>query len=364
MQLLLVLLLFVVMQSPAATEGDRNADIWTRMESSGLTGQKMVADEKPFGKGHELIVATTTRDGLAVFIVDQRTHRVDWIVDMQPKGPAFCEAKLEVGPGPRAYVHCFNSYGLYQSSIRYRLDPAAKRTTERMEYQRSGPLIWRGGKWVTYERPEEQTVDLPGGTTVRVDNPDRRGLHVAKNGRGKFYPIPAVSMAEHRKLRAKEPRPLQLGNEIGPMAGDGERIRFAGSFYDGEGSSGVGGLYEFNPATGEYRVERLPEMLDWSGSAIAIDGDRIWIGLNDRTEGYPIAGGLLRYNRVTGERRVYPVKDPVWRIEKMENGVRLATSYGAVELEEESGRMTHYRLEPGAGGRAEVVRSVSVVLGH
>lgn len=134
---------------------------------------------------------------------------------------------------------------------------------------------------------------------------------------------------------------------------EGSTLWFANDFYDGEGLSGVGAIGSFNVNTAEYRMEYLPEIAPWSGSAILLDGDDVWVGLMRRPEGAPYGAGLLRYNRRTGAVLRYPFPDLVHSIDRFGDALYLGTSRGLYLLR--GGELTHLRFEPVAEGRWSMV---------
>lgn len=89
-----------------------------------------------------------------------------------------------------------------------------------------------------------------------TDYPEETGLRISKNGGGKFYPIPGVS--------------------------------------------GMGGLIEFDPVPGEYRVRKMPELTEWSGSSMKLDGPVERIGLVGVWERVTDRQGAPADNRRTG----------------------------------------------------------------
>ena len=103
-----------------------------------------------------------------------------------------------------------------------------------------------------------------------------------------------------------------MESDIGPFVQDGDKIWFATSFYDGEGVSGLGAIGTFDIATRKYQMRYLPEIAPWSGSAILLDGDDLWIGLKHRPEGADIGGGLLRYNMRTGAVKTFAIPDVIF----------------------------------------------------
>lgn len=139
----------------------------------------------------------------------------------------------------------------------------------------------------------------------------------------------------------------------GPAVRDGDTIWFATSFYDGEGATGVGAIGSFHLPSRQYRLRYLPEIAPWAGSAILLDGDDLWIGLMRQSEGLPYSGGLLRYNRRTGDTGRYDVPDLIYSIHVFNGALWMGTNHGVYTLRDS--RLTVLRPEPDPVGRTVLV---------
>jgi hypothetical protein len=82
--------------------------------------------------------------------------------------------------------------------------------------------------------------------------------------------------------------PGELENHIGPFALDGERLWFANESYDGAGPSGVEAIGSIGITTLQYEMRYLPEIAPWSGSALLVDQDLVWVG-RMRLKAWPTA---------------------------------------------------------------------------
>jgi hypothetical protein len=102
-----------------------------------------------------------------------------------------------------------------------------------------------------------------------------------------------------------------IGQSITATFVDGNAIWFGIGFYDGEGSTGVGGFGKFNIKTGKIEIIRPQLTIHSSISPMLFDGKSLWFGTYNSYEclGYPPANGLVRYEWKTGEIESFEGKD-------------------------------------------------------
>ena len=68
----------------------------------------------------------------------------------------------------------------------------------------------------------------------------------------KSYPAPIPTVDFYRQTLPQKQAPAEMESDIGPFVQDGDKIWFATSFYDGEGTSGIGAIGSFDIATHKY----------------------------------------------------------------------------------------------------------------
>jgi hypothetical protein len=136
----------------------------------------------------------------------------------------------------------------------------------------------------------------------------------------------------------------------------GERIWFGKAFYDGEGITGVGGLGYFDTREKKFTIFSIPELVDWSISALLVEDDSVWAGLVNYPEGAERTGGLVRYDLSTHNVTRYYVPDIVLTLIRRGNALFIGTSNGLYILRD--GRFTRFRFEPGLDGKFEAVRDL------
>jgi hypothetical protein len=157
--------------------------------------------------------------------------------------------------------------------------------------------------------------------------------------RTKFYPLPQSTVAEFLRLRSnewevKQSTPVTPGNYrrqevIGAYQLEGEKIWFGKSFYDSEGCRGVGAFGYFDTATRSYTLFSPPEVVSYEVSAILVQPDTVWLGLDEFIEDIStFPGGLLRWDRATQKAQKYPLEFVIQNIQAEGDSLRLKARDG------------------------------------
>ncbi len=144
-------------------------------------------------------------------------------------------------------------------------------------------------------------------------------------------PMPVSTLGEVEKARperAKQGSITEVEEQIGPYQRVGNKIWIGKTFFDAEGTVGVGDIGYFDEATHNWVFLHLPEMADWSTSALLVEPDAIWVGLVKRDEGAGISGGLLHYNRATNKVTRIALPDVVEKIVRVGKRLYCGTSGG------------------------------------
>jgi hypothetical protein len=153
-----------------------------------------------------------------------------------------------------------------------------------------------------------------------------------------FYPLPQSTFEKYSELRADDLRRNPLAatagqydrqEVVGPYQIEGGTIWFGDSYYDSEGMRGVGAFGYFDTATRSYTLYSPPEVARYEISAILVQPDWVWVGLDQFIEDISkIPGGLVRFNRRTHEIQKYPLEFQVESIQAEGAGLRLKTRNG------------------------------------
>jgi hypothetical protein len=164
-------------------------------------------------------------------------------------------------------------------------------------------------------------------------------IEMLAGNHSKFYPLPQSTVGEFLRLRSnnsfvKQSTPVSPANYqreevIGPSQLEGGKLWFGKSFYDGEGCRGVGAFGYFDTATRSYTLFSPPEVVDYEVSAILIQPDAVWLGLDVFEEDISTSpGGLLRWDLATQKAQKYPLEFVIQDIQAEGDSLRLKTRNG------------------------------------
>jgi hypothetical protein len=156
------------------------------------------------------------------------------------------------------------------------------------------------------------------------------------SGQTKFYPLPQSSYDEYSRLRSEQARinsitagTYQRQEVIGPHQVEGDQIWFGNNYYDGEGDTGVGAFGYFDTSTRQYTLFSPPEVANYEVSAILVERDSVWLGLDQFVEDIStVPGGLARWDRNTHATYFYPLEFAITKIQREGDSLRLETRYG------------------------------------
>jgi hypothetical protein len=218
----------------------------------------------------------------------------------------------------------------------------------------------------TDAHPERTTVELGGGSscsvhteTVLHNTASRQVLCLVNGELQTFHP----PQADFERFAAARPEKVSNGyteehatfNEtIGPYQFDGERLWFGLDFYDGEGMAGVGAFGTFDPQVRTFEMHYLPEIADWSVSALLVEPEAVWLGLVRHPEGASYSGGLLRWDRNTRAVQRWPKTPVISGIVRQGERLYMATDEGAAIFED--GEFIRYLLDVDRNGEYRLVK--------
>ena len=330
-----------------------------------------------------------------VFIVYGKTNQTYMVLEISSEDHRCCGPKLETPTKNNVYVHWYSDYGFYSSSDKYEYDLLARRRGSHHKYKQfsvkgaskdKDGLVFSGtygatdeslslhrlenGQWMVEDVAKTEPDGAPSVKSIQITNGHRLEVSakeivvIDRKQRRQSYPAPVPSRDLYKRLRpetrtvssAGDSFPGSIENEIGPIAFDGERLWFANTFYDGEGTSGLGAIGSFDVASRKYEMRYLPEIARWSASALLLDKGKLWIGLMGRPEGTPYGSGVLRFDTKTGATRTFPIKDYVLSIDRSSDLLYFGTSHGVYELDLPTDRIVHIRIEPGPSEKPGVIR--------
>lgn len=351
--------------------------------------------------GHSVVLARDAGD-IRLFIAAEPGGREVMPLDSFPKGSIAALPSIEVIGDHSAYLHFYGDYGLYYGSRKYVFDIGDGKAPIRIPYgivslrsvlRRDGTLNYQAffadaGKvqdsaaarqaTITVQPrsgayPNFQVLDIGLAREYPVlTEPAMRGSagqkviveHHTPAGQphqasallvnDQSFPAPVPTPDLYRQTLPHKQPPGEIESDIGPFVQEGDKVWFATTFYDGEGVSGIGAIGSFDIAARKYQMRYLPQIAPWSGSAIMLDGDDLWIGLKRRPEGADLGGGLLRYNIRTGAVQTFAIPDVIFTIDRGGDAVYCGTSHGLYLVR--GGQVTQLRFEPDETGQLAMIR--------
>jgi hypothetical protein len=180
-------------------------------------------------------------------------------------------------------------------------------------------------------------------------------------GTTKSYPLPQSNLEIYAKLRPADLKrnPIAAtGNRyeceetIGPHQLEGDKLWFGNNFYDSEGERGVGAFGYFDAATRLYQLYSPSEVAPYEVSAILVEPNVVWLGLDYSSEDISVfPGGLVEWNRSTHAVRRYPIEFVVSKIAREGASLRLTTREGYALLTGET--LQRFRVSTNTNGKVE-----------
>jgi hypothetical protein len=166
------------------------------------------------------------------------------------------------------------------------------------------------------------------------------GVVETANGRSNYYPLPQSAFEDYARLRPGDlsinpftAKDYDRQEVIGPHQVEGNKLWFGKDFYEGEGELGVGAFGYFDTATRQYQLFSPPEVAPWQISAILVEKDSVWMGLDRFGEDISTSpGGLARWDRSTHEMHLYRLEFVVKSIERRGDALRLGSISGYADL--------------------------------
>jgi hypothetical protein len=189
----------------------------------------------------------------------------------------------------------------------------------------------------------------------------RRVIYIENDKAPPPAAIPPLPRTTYDQFAAARPRRVKDGyvragteiqDSIGPWQQEDGRIWFGKNFYDGEGSTGVGGFGYFDMNERRLHMFEPPEIADWSVSAIDVGSDAAWMALVQNGEYGGSSGGLLRYDRLSGALRRFEFPDIGVRLIRAGGTILAATDFGLAVVEGD--RVKRYFIDRTTDGQLRV----------
>jgi hypothetical protein len=266
-----------------------------------------------------------------------------------------------------------DDYGIASSSLKFFFDLAARRVLKTVTVDNPAARVVRiqlGGNRVCASVKTSETAFVScgdeGGQTIVAqlgppgNLPDPVSDPLSDSYRAPIpEPIPQSTYDEFARARPQRVRDGYIrGSKIEERVGGyqvvGERLWFGKAFYDGEGTTGAGSLGYFDTRTKRFTMFSIPELANWSVSALFVETDVVWMGLATYPEGAARSGGLIRYNLLTRTVTRYDIPDTALTMFRWNDSLFIGTSNGLYILR--NNRLTRFRFEPDLDDKFEPVR--------
>lgn len=296
--------------------------------------------------------------------------------------------------GGHLYVHWFVD-SAYRTTWKYPLETSPLKAGARIEYRRAAfrdpaaepgaiafyaesrdrswnvrvtPTEPRGFDYRATERRQRQDrhrpdpIDLPSGERLWVrENPDqccRYGVFwLTPRRKETFYPMPDPPPTL-RRLPQCEPGEVVTEPRIEHFALRGGVLWFTPTFEATGCTVGAGAIGSFDIVSKQYAMKYPREIVCCSASAMLLDGDILWIGLERNDAGIRTSRGLLAYDINADAAAVYPVNEYIHGIGRSGDRIYAATSHGLFELDRKRRRLVQLRPEPDDRGWMQVVEKL------
>ena len=170
-------------------------------------------------------------------------------------------------------------------------------------------------------------------------------------------PLPKPDYAQFAKARPGRVKdgykpPVEFDDHIGPWTMEGVKLWFGKTFYDGEGTTGIGGFGYFDTAEEKYYLYAPPEIVNYSVSVIHVDPETVWLALVHNGEWGGSSGGLLRFDRRSRAYRKFEMPEIGLQFTKSDGKLLLATNAGFAVISDE--QITSYFVDKTTDGRLKV----------
>jgi hypothetical protein len=196
-------------------------------------------------------------------------------------------------------------------------------------------------------------------STVGTEGPEARRVIYIENDKAPVpAAVPSLPRTTYDQFAAARPGRVKNGyvragtelhDSVGCWQQEDGRIWFGKSFYDGEGSTGVGGFGYFDLNERRLHMFAPREIADWSVSAIDVGPDAVWMALVMNGEYGGSSGGLLRYDRQSGVVRRIELRDIAVRLIRVGGKILAATDFGIAVVE--GNGVKRYFVDRTADGR-------------
>lgn len=320
--------------SPAAVDSSLGAPP-TRRKS---TSRALTLYDAPYDDSTRLRIEQNANRGvgccateISVMLIDRADSTRRWVLDTVADHVTFIYDSPRVRGASVVMCRVEDSHGYSGGCAKHFIDAVARHGTARLTFELGRALAFES---------DADAARVLGVSTADVAHLRARGLlggaldTVARPAAFTTHPMPRSTYAEFARARPARVKQgyveerTTIEESVGPWLADSGGFWFGKSFYDGEGTSGVGAI-GFLDSAGTYSFLEIPQLAMWSVGALWVESDVIWASLVDEAEFGPSSGGLLRYERSSKRATIIPIDRVIGRIATAGGAVFLWTTHGS-----------------------------------
>jgi len=318
--------------------------------------------DRPFdGASRLLIKATYTQEGsrccstvLHTLLIDRADATRQWEIDTRSEEYEYTYELTRIDPS-MAVLCGTDSQGEGAGCFKLFIDPVARRLVKRVDFDPGQAVVFANDT----EAQRLLGVSKRDLDVLRHRNFFRPASADARKPPAAFatHPLPQSTYQEFARARPARVRDgydkdSKLEERVGAWQAEAGGFWFAKTFYDGEGTTGVGAV-GFLSRSGQYSFLTIPAVFDWSADVMLVEPDAVWAGLVSHPEGPDRSGGLLRYDRHTQRSEIRRIPGVILRIAHVGSAVFFGTTGGLYVVRD--GTTTWHHMEPDVNDRRVVV---------
>lgn len=191
---------------------------------------------------------------------------------------------------------------------------------------------------------------------------DNSGIVVLKQEEFTFLPIPQPTEDAYYTFRPMKHGTAEetIDNLIGPRLMLNGKLLFGISFYDGEGSTGLGGWGSFDFTTRKFDLHYPSVMAHWATTAILAVSGTLWFGLANHSECCYSTGGVLHIGALDEVLAHYPLPEKVTGLARCGDAMIATGTHSVFRLA--GGKITRAEFRHRPDGSLEIVTGPLQVL--
>jgi hypothetical protein len=289
---------------------------------------------------------------LRVLLVDRANANRYWEIASIPDSYDHAYTVEHADRSSVVFTRSDPDYGIHQGSLKLFFDVRSKRLLKQIEFDPTKALQ-------TVGRNEALRIGLDPALFDQIKKVDP---HPALDDDARLpqaFKVQPLPRSTYRDFARARPERVKDGYDeagtiiketVGVYQAVSDRIWFGKAFYDGEGYTGVGAIGYLDLSRKKYVFLPIPAVVDVSVSAILVEDQVLWAGMERHPEGEDQPLGLLRYDFQNFQSQVFPIEDPISSIHRSGDALVIGTPNGIYVLGKD-GHLTRHRVTPTIDGK-------------